>query len=767
MLTADVRSAHFVFVQENLCKKQNTIMVAARGRAGLPSNSAIAPAGTFGMVPAGASVGLVDHFPPSRGGSRSTPRSSLLSPRSSAVATPRDGNQRFRLPSPRKERLGPLSSAASDVQPYASGTSVDDEAVAISVAMHVIGQNSNPAEFGGKVREMSARGHARLRVPDLPQEYLEHRLRMRLLSEAAAEEERARRAALEALEAAKQGGTRARARNPRSRSQVVGSAALLSSASDCAALLGGTLRPQDFAETVASMPSREDMRQWLNSFGACVARLGGTLQDLHNQLNKQLKSDRQAKLAARARVVLQQVEAFEEAFDAVAATTKAQSRSAAEHGVRLLATAAHAHCEKPQRKARLWTRTLLAAVKEVERDARLLREAQLAISEASEGALGRCAAAICFHACRLLGAEEACVYIGVHGTTREGLATGRETLYRLISSRPTQEEVNACNLLLGGTRACEVSPESLAGACLAQPKKALRADRGVMDPRYEAGVDRLPGQPPPQGLLYIDLSDPGGPLRACLRLAHPSGAPETAFSPRAEREALELAPLFQLALRHPCRVAAADRLTANRAAAMRSIGACLESASERGRQADVGGIVASFEAQARGMAHCEGCAIFILDQGVSGPGKRLVRFPADIARDEPTTVVIDDPAAAANGKSALPYGFLGFSAVKRQLLSISDLAADGRGNPSFDCVPGQSSDTKSLLCVPFDNVSTGEPCGVALLVNKLDDEDGLGFGEEDEGLMFSLLKVVGMAVESWNLRSEIERERGRRQRRAV
>ena len=73
------------------------------------------------------------------------------------------------------------------------------------------------------------------------------------------------------------------------------------------------------------------------------------------------------------------------------------------------------------------------------------------------------------------------------------------------------EEVNACEYERHGTVAAEVSAASLAGACLSQPKALMRVDRGHSDPRYEPSADRIPGQPEPASLLYLDLSDPGDP----------------------------------------------------------------------------------------------------------------------------------------------------------------------------------------------------------------------------------------------------------------
>ena len=697
---------------------------------------------------------MTNHFPlgiPPRsiaGGTASRPS---ITPRSS-VATPRDAG-RFRLASPRKERLDPLgSSKGGRVQ----GVSAHDEALEMAIEAHMRGEDVNPAEFAGVVRARSARGHARLRVPELPVEYLEHRVRMRALLEAAEEEERTRRASVESL-GGKDGNSASSSRlakKARTRAEVVGMAGLLSSASDCAALLGGTLVSKDWAETVASMHSRDDMRTWLTAFGACVARLGGTLQDLHSQLNKQMRSEKKAKLQLQARNVLLQVEALEEAIDASEATTRTQSRQTAEHCVRALASSAHSMCEVPTRRTKLWTRTLVAGAAGVEREARHLREAQLGISEASEGTLGRCANAICFHACRLLGCEEACLYVGVHGTTREGLATGRETLFRLISPRPTQEELNESEDELHGTKACEVSAESLAGACLSQPQKLLRADRGKSDPRYNEFVDRIPGAPPPQALLYVDLSDPGGPLRAVLRLAHPFGSRHEAFSAVVERRALELAPLFQLALRHPCRVAAADLLTAHRARAMRSIGSCLEDASQLGAAGGLGAILASFATQAKAIASCEGCAIYTYEEG-----NQLVWLPPSAA-DVPVRVHIDNPAKAAGMDTPLPYGLLGLCASKRRVVAQSDCSVDDRFNPRFDRAPDLPSQTSSILCVPFEVVSTGAFCGVCVLVNKLDDPEHEGFLDEDQGMMITLLKVVGLAVDNWRSRAEIERMRG-------
>ena len=62
--------------------------------------------------------------------------------------------------------------------------------------------------------------------------------------------------------------------------------------------------------------------------------------------------------------------------------------------------------------------------------------------------------------------------------------------------------------------------------------------------------------------------------------------------------------------------------------------------------------------------------------------------------------------------------------------------------------------------MPFEVVSTGAFCGVCVLVNKLDDPEHEGFLDEDQGMMITLLKVVGLAVDNWRSRAEIERMRG-------
>ena len=614
--------------------------------------------------------------------------------------------------------------------------------------------SNDRAEFAGVVRMRSARGHSRLPPPELPVEYTDHAARLQRLSKAAAIEEEERRAAAQAIADSKsKPSSRKPPGPPRSHDQVVSLAGVLSSASNCATLLAGQLKPKEFAETVASMESREEMARWVGAFGTCVARLGGTLQDLHGRLNRLLRSKKRSRLQTATRHVLTQATNLEEAIDALDATARLQVRQTTDHYISKMKAASHDLCFKPVRRDRLWTRALVAGLQGVEADARKQRVAMRAIAD-STGSLKEAAAAICTQACQLLGCEEACLYVAVYGRTANGLATSQETLYRLLSATATPEEVNACEYEMHGTVAAEVSAASLAGACLSQPKALMRVDRGHSDPRYEPSADRIPGQPEPASLLYLDLSDPGGPLRAVLRCAHHVGAREEHFAARVERALADLLPLFQLALRHPARAVAADTVTAHRATAMRSIGACVECMARMGREADLGGILGAFSHQAAALLDAEGCVIYVLDQA------HLVALPPDAA-DEPTMLDVDGEADTKG--SPLPNGLVGLCAASRQLISVADATADARVNPDVDIAAGCSRPIRSLLVMPLISVSSGALTGVCEVLNKRsgDGADGGGFSDEDETLMYSLLKVVSLAIENWQTRADIERIQGR------
>lgn len=197
---------------------------------------------------------------------------------------------------------------------------------------------------------------------------------------------------------------------PRSRAQVVGLAGLLSSASACSALLSGELTPAAFARTLDAIESPEVKESWLAAFGSCLARLGGALQDLHGQLNRQVKSQKRAQLQTNAMGILSRVESLEESIDSLEGTARSELGDALESCKRQLVGASEELCVRPTRRARQWTRALLAALERTERDANATRAAMAAVGLAT-GSLTACSDAICSHACRLLGCDDACLFV--------------------------------------------------------------------------------------------------------------------------------------------------------------------------------------------------------------------------------------------------------------------------------------------------------------------------------------------------------------------
>lgn len=665
-----------------------------------------------------------------------------------APATPRDKSGRFRLAaSPRRQHH--LATPVGSSWPPA-----DD------------------LEFGGVVRP----GGRRLQNPELPIEYLDYAARLQRVSKAAAREELERRAAAAAIADVAKKSPRKPPGPPRSRAQVVGLAEMLSAASDCEALLSGALQPQQFAETVSSMGSREEMARWVSAFGTCVSRLGRTLQDLHGQLNKLMRSQKRSRLQVQAREVLRKVEVVEDAFDSLDATSRTAGPTAAEAVTAQLAAASRTLCHQPVKCTRLWTRALLAGLTGSEAQVRKLRTATAVLSQAT-GSLEECVHAICTQARELLNCEEACIYVSVHGVTAEGLATSEEKLYRLLSSEPSPEERAACDLMLYGVAACEVAAsDGLASACLKQPKQLLRADRGQMDRRYVAVVDRLPGRAPPADLLYLDLSDAGGPLRAVLRVAHPTGAaPSESFAGRDEELLTDVLPLFRLALRFPVRRVAADFRAQRRAMAMRAIGECLAAMPELTRQAGLNGIVAAFSSRAATLLDAEGCVLYTLED--DGGRSALVALPPSPS-EEPRVLQLEDRVETltkgARGSGPLPCGILGLVATTRQLHAIPDCAADPRVNPDVDLAPGASGAPRSLLVLPVESATTGALLGVCEVVNKRGaggDEAASGsaegaphFSEDDEVILYALLKTFGLAVENWQCKMDIEAARAKARR---
>ena len=74
-----------------------------------------------------------------------------------------------------------------------------------------------------------------------------------------------------------------------------------------------------------------------------------------------------------------------------------------------------------------------------------------------------------------------------------------------------------------------------------------------------------------------------------------------------------------------------------------------------------------------------------------------------------------------------PQGLAGYSFWKGEVVSVSDAYADSRFNKEIDKQTGFV--TRSVLCMPVTDQTTGKSIGVAQMLNKL---DGTPFNEDDE-----------------------------------
>lgn len=587
-------------------------------------------------------------------------------------------------------------------------------------------------------------------VHELPIEYVVHQRRMLHQSAQQAAEEADRRAAAEAISNREKVRHKSRAaRAPRTRAQVVGMAGILSAASDCTDVLKGELEPAVFARRVASM-TPEAMEAWLGAFGACVGKLGGTLSGLTEKLQRQRGSEKQQKMMDVAMQVVERVEAFEETMERLREDVPSVVDDARDHVVGALAASSDALCTRPIRNARLWSKALTVALVATERETKRLHTAMESIGLASES-LGACADAICTHACALTGCDDACIYVGVHPGTGP---PGKEALYRLRAPSPSEEETALCDVQIHGAAAVAVPPKSLAAQCLAsRGEHTLHAPDGYMDPKYIAAADRPGGAPFPASLLYVKLSDEGGPLRAVLRVSHHLDGRHPFELGQGDAAVLvQLAPVFCLALRHAARAAAVDPIAAQRARVMDGLGACLASLGDEARAGELGGVMEAFGTQISTRLRAEGCTMYMHDE----VNRSLVQLPADTELEPRVVSIAPSASGKDNEKQGGPSGsgLAGLCAVKRVTYNSPEGRADARLKLAADAPFGASPDFafNSSLCAPIESVASGELLGVCELVNKRDaDDEPVPFDDEDEATLYAILRVASLAIENYQL----------------
>jgi hypothetical protein len=496
----------------------------------------------------------------------------------------------------------------------------------------------------------------------------------------------------------------------RTRDEVALRAGLLSGAGACMSLLQGSLPPKVFAAAVGQMPDAS-ASLWLESFGHCVFRLGAAFTEMREEVSRLLGSANRARYeqlarelsaaSGRARAELDSLRA-----DAERATTDGERECAD-----LLRSAADEFGRR-QRVRRRWARATAAALaysrKQLARRDAAVRE----LEAAANGPLADAADLVCFHAQRMLGCAEACLY--VQGEADEG-SRGPPPLYRLRGRHAGVAESEAATALCCGGDAALVPAKSLAGLAIkANAFEWLTEARA--DKRYSDDADRLPGHPRPAETLLIPLSDGAGTLRALLRCARPRGGPFGALEVAEMRGA---APLFSLALRQ----SAASR-DVKLAKAMRSVAALLTPG-----RLELAKVCEAWCREVQAVLGADRCTLFLYDE----PRNQLVSYVAEGVEKQLTL-----PLDAGVGIAAT-------CAKSRQAINIESAYDDPRFNRAVDDVSGYT--TRSILAMPFESCSSGELMGVCQLLNKVG-TDGAHFDGDDEEILGSVLKLAALAIEN-------------------
>ncbi len=101
-------------------------------------------------------------------------------------------------------------------------------------------------------------------------------------------------------------------------------------------------------------------------------------------------------------------------------------------------------------------------------------------------------------------------------------------------------------------------------------------------------------------------------------------------------------------------------------------------------------------------------------------------------------------------------GIVGHVAKSGVALNIPDVYRDGRFNQEVDNMTGYR--TRSMLCNPIIDSTTGEVIGVAQVINKADDE---AFTTNDEVVFEKYLQFCGIGLRNAQLyeRSQLEVKR--------
>ena len=466
---------------------------------------------------------------------------------------------------------------------------------------------------------------------DLPMEYVEHaaKLQAREEAEAAAAERAAARCP---VPVPLPSSRRPQQPSPRSRQQVARTAALLSSAAACEQLLRGRLSPSTFTECVLAMlPS--SLEVWLCSFGACIARLGSTLQSLHAQLKRQLQSAKRSPLHEGTRQVLHEVDELEGSLDGLGAVTGEEVAAAARLGEECL-NALVREARRREVVQRRWTRALLGGLVEARRSYALFTPLVHAVVDSLSAAhdnLAAAADAICLQAQRLLGCYEAALFISPPPASDTG-AAGHKPLVRVKTANSSPDEIDCYSQqLLNAATSPPIDLKSIVGAVFQEGTGGvISLARAAQDHRYNDSVDRLPGFPPPQAALYINLSDDRGDVLAVLRCAQPwrFHARGGLFQLAREEALIAAAPLFTLALRC-CLVGTPAVEAVSQASIMASIARPLALPTA----ASLREVVLSWASLCQELAAADRCIFYTYDAVTDSMSRRGLETPRAVSLD--------------------------------------------------------------------------------------------------------------------------------------
>jgi hypothetical protein len=449
--------------------------------------------------------------------------------------------------------------------------------------------------------------------------------------------------------------------------------------------------------------------------------------------------------------VVERAEAIEEGFDQLSNPTQAQFDALRDELSADVRAMARELCERPVRELRLWTRATMAALVDANRQAAALREA-MAAANWNARTLASAADVACSHVCALLGCHEARVYVARPQHPAAGPSSSKqpapEVLHRLCSTDAGYAEVAASDTIVYGARAQGVPFASIAGECLTSTAIGAVMRASSASPSFNAVADCTPGSAPPSSILYMNVSDSSGPLRAVLRASTlQEGARDGGPSARQEGILRELAPLISLMLREAMRHSPDHAPAPARGA--KGLATFLTALKEIPRVVhDQGGDLAALMRELGGILAesvcADGCVLFLYNREED----LLVGYPPlDGGRSHGET--IDVPLADIHIKAA-NVGLAGRCATDTDVFIVPERACyDSRFNVDVDGTTESDPElVHSLLCVPFRTVDERRLLGVCQVINKRDAR----FDTFDSNTIELLLRCVAFLVTNWQMR---------------